>query len=160
MSRSDQVGLNAPRKGSLLRTSQSGVAAFQVPASERFPPPDFLSETQINIWNAALDDIPLEFFRARHIPMMIQYVRAVEKLMVFSDEFEADGDDTTAMNRWDRMIRIVSRLEKHLGLDTHTLHDRVMRARAEFRAAHQGKNAHESTVNERGVRTGLVYVGH
>ena len=160
MRRSDQTGASAPRKGSLMRTSQSGVAAYTSPAITRFPPPDFLTRTQQNLWIAALSDIPLEFFRARHIPMMIQYVRAVEHMMRFSDEFQADPDDTDALNKWERMFRISSRLERHLSLNTEALISLVVRARAELRVANQQKRSHENSEDERNTRAGLIYVGH
>lgn len=160
MKRSEQTGKKSPRKGTLLRTSQSGVAAFQIPALDRFPPPDFLNEMQKNLWVASLSDTPLEFFRARHIPMMIQYVRAVSLMMIYSDAVEADPDDAVSIAAWDRMMRISTRLENHLSLNTGRLIDTVVRARSEFRAAQQGKVANEAGTAASSGRKGLVYVGN
>lgn len=160
MKRSDQTGANAPRKGAMIRQTMFGNAAYSVPAITRFPPPDFLTQTQTNIWIAALSDVPLEFFRARHISMMVQYVRAVEHMMTFSDEFEADPDDMVALGKWERMIRLASRLENHLALNTRSLIDLVVRSRTELRAAHQSQNAQEAGEDSRNPRVGLVYVGH
>lgn len=158
MKRTDQVGKEAPRKGSLIRTSQSGVAAFEVAALERFPPPDFLNEMQKNLWIASLSDIPLEFFRARHIPMMIQYVRSVALMMIYSDAVTADPDDAISVAAWDRMVRISTRLENHLSLNTGRLIDTVVRARSEFRAMQQGKTGREAAASPGASRKGLVYV--
>jgi hypothetical protein len=158
MDRGEQTGAKAPRKGSLIRTSQSGIAAFSVAALDRFPPPDFLNDMQRNLWVASLSDIPLEFFRARHIPMMIQYVRAVALMMHYSDAVAEDPDDAIAVNAWERMIRISSRLELHLSLNTGRLIDTISRARSEFRAAQQGKTAKEAGEVGRNSRSGLVYV--
>lgn len=158
MKRSSQVGKDAPRKGSLIRTSQSGIAAFQIPALERFPPPDFLNEMQKNLWIASLSDVPLEFFRARHIPMMIQYVRAVALMMIYSDAVMADPDDAISVSAWNRMVNISTKLEVHLSLNTSRLIDTVVRARSEFRAAQQGKTGQEAAVSSGAARKGLVYV--
>jgi hypothetical protein len=160
MSRSSQTGSNAPRKGSLLRTSNSGIMGYQTPAINRYPPPEFLTQTQANVWTAVLEDTPLEFFRARHIPILVQYVRMCERLMTLSDEVEADPDDTTAYNRWERVLRILFRLEKHLKIDIGSLQDLLIRARAEFRVANQTKSINEAGQEDRSKRTGLVYVGH
>lgn len=158
MKRSEQTGNKAPRKGSLIRTSQSGVAAFSVPALDRFPPPEFLNEMQQNLWIASLSDTPLEFFRARHIPMMIQYVRAVSLMMIYSDAVTADPDDAISVAAWDRMMKMATRLESHLGLNVGRLIDTVVRARAEFRAGHQGKMSQEAGAAPGAARKGLVYV--
>jgi hypothetical protein len=160
MKRSEQTGKKSPRKGTLIRTSQSGVAAFQIPALDRFPPPEFLNEMQKNLWVASLSDTPLEFFRALHIPMMIQYVRAVSLIMIYSDAAEADPDDAISIAAWDRMMRISIRLENQLSLNTGRLIDTVVRARSEFRAAQQGKVASEAGVAASSGRKGLVYVGN
>lgn len=158
MKRSDQTGKQSPRKGSLIRTSQSGIAAFQTPALDRFPPPEFLNEMQRNLWIASLSDTPLEFFRARHIPMMIQYVRAVSLMMIYSDAVESDPDDAISVTAWNRMINISSKLENHLSLNTGRLIDTVVRARSEFRAAQQGKTGREAAAAPGATRKGLVYV--
>lgn len=142
----------------MIRTSQSGVAAFQVPALERFPPPEFLNEMQKNLWIASLSDVPLEFFRARHIPMMIQYVRAVALMMIYSDAVTADPDDSISAEAWKRMINISTKLETHLCLDSGKLMNMVLRARSEFRAAQQGKTGMEASVSSGSARKGLVYV--
>lgn len=160
MDRDEQVGANAPRQGKMIQQTTFGVSSYTVMALERFPPPDFLSQTQRNLWIAALGDTPLEFFRARHIPLMIQYVRAVERMMKYSDEFEEDPDDMIAMNRWNAMIRITTRLERHLSLNTEALMSLVIRARSELRAANQQKNAVESGRSAANKRAGLTYVGH
>jgi hypothetical protein len=160
MKRSEQTGKKSPRKGTLIRTSQSGVAAFQIPALDRFPPPEFLNEMQKNLWVASLSDTPLEFFRARHIPMMIQYVRAVSLMMIYSDAAEADPDDAISIAAWDRMMRISIRLENQLSLNTGRLIDTVVRARSEFRAAQQGKVANEAGASASSGRKGLVYVSN
>lgn len=158
MDRSEQQGSKAPRKGTLIRTTaHSGVAAFSVPALDRFPPPDFLDEMQRNLWVASLSDMPLEFFRARHIPMMIQYVRAVALMMHYSDAVDSDPDDAISVNAWERMIRIASRLETHLSLNTGRLIDTISRARSEFRVAQQSKTAKEAGQTSRQTRVGLVY---
>lgn len=161
MKRSEQNGRNAPRQGTLARASQSGVVGgYIVPAISRFPPPEFLTDTQRNLWIAALSDVPLEFFRTRHIPMMIQYVRAVEHMMRFSDEFEADPEDLDALNKWDRMSKIAARLERHLSFNAEALISMVLRARSEFRVATQQKNLKEAGEDERNARSGLTYVGY
>jgi hypothetical protein len=160
MKRSEQTGANAPRKGTLQRQSQSGVAAYDIPALTRYPPPDFLTRTQTNLWIAVLGDMPLEFFRARHIPMMIQYVRAVERMMVISDEAESDPEDPDLLSRWERLFRLVSRMERHMGLDVPSLVSLITRARSEIRVAHQKKATIEAGQEERSHRAGLTYVGH
>jgi hypothetical protein len=144
----------------MLRQSSFGNTALMTAALERFPPPEFLTDMQRNLWIAALSDVPLEFFRARHIPMMIQYVRAVEHMMRFSDIFEKDPDDTRAMMNWDRMSRIVTRYENQLSLGTSHIIQMVLRARAEVRVANQAKRQDEVGESSRDMRTGLTYVGH
>lgn len=166
MSRSDQTGANAPRKGTMIRQTRFGVAGYNIPALERFPPPEFLTDTQRNLWIAALSDVPLEFFRARHIPLMIQYVRAVEMMMTFSDQVQTDNDDPIAFVKWEKMLRVVMRLENHLSMNTESLISMVIRARAEFRVANQAKSAREAgqagenSDTPINPRAGLVYVGH
>lgn len=160
MSRDDQVGGNAPRQGTMIRQSRFGATAYDVPALTRFPPPDFLTPTQRNLWIAALSDVPLEFFRARHIPVMIQYVRAVERMMHFSDLFEEDPEDAISFARWDKMLRICYRLENHLSLSTGALISLVVRSRTENKLAHQQKTMKESADNPADKRRGLTYVGH
>lgn len=160
MNRDDQTGENAPRKGTMIRQSRAGNAAFSVMALEKFPPPHFLTDTQRNVWIAALGDHPLDFFRARHIPMMIQYVRAVELMMTASDEVQDDPSDSLAMLRWERMMRITTKLESTLSLSTGRLVDMVVRARSEQRAAFQGKRAKDAGESASNARAGLTYVGH
>ena len=160
MSRDKQTGRSAPRQGSLLRTSQSGVSGYIAPAISRFPAPDFLTDMQKNLWIAALSDVPLEFFRARHIPFMIQYVRAVEHMMRASDELEADHEDIDALNKWDRMSKIAARLERHLSLNVEALISLVVRARSEHRVANQQKSLKEAGEDEANSRFGLTYVGY
>jgi len=160
MSRDDQTGRKAPNQGTMIRQTRFGVAAFNVPAIERFPPPEFLTNTQRNIWVAVLNDVPQEFFRARHLPMMIQYVRLVERMMKYSDQFEADMDDKEALSMFERTMKVVMRLETHLALNTGRLIDLVVRARTELKTAHQGKTAREAGESKANARSGLTYVGH
>lgn len=160
MKRSDQSGAHAPRKGTMLRQSAFGMAAYTTKAIERFPPPEFLSDMQKNLWIAALGDVPLEFFRARHIPIMIQYVRAVEIMMKFSDAYEADHEDDIAFARWTRMMTVVSRLERHMSLNTEALISMVIRARTELKLAHQAQKRDEASEDSSSLRRGLTYVGH
>jgi hypothetical protein len=160
MNRDDQTGANAPRQGTMIRQSRFGTSAFDVPALSRFPPPDFLTPVQRNLWIAALADVPLEFFRARHIPIMIQYVRAVERMMALSDLYEEDPEDAISFARWDKMIRICSRLENHLSLSTGALISLVVRSRTENKLAHQNKTAQEAAEAPTNKRKGLTYVGH
>lgn len=160
MKRSDQSGDNAPNRGTMIKQSSRGVAAFDVAAIDRYPPPSFLTPTQTNLWVASLSDVPLEFFRARHIPIMIQYVRAVEKMMLFSDQFEADPDNVVALSMWERMIRMTTKLERQLSFHTEALISVVTRARGEMRLANQMKKAKEAGTTKSSTRTGLIYVGH
>lgn len=160
MSRSNQTGANAPRKGTMIRQTRFGVAGYNMPALERFPPPEFLSDTQRNLWIAALGDVPLEFFRARHIPIMIQYVRAVELMMTLSDELQEEQDNPIIFSKWEKMLRITMRLENHLSMNTESLISMVIRARAELRVANQAKRAQEAGESVDAPRAGLVYVGH
>jgi hypothetical protein len=131
-----------------------------VPALDRFPAPDYLTDMQKNLWIAALSDFPLEFFRSRHIPTMILYVRTVEKMMSFSDQYEADPEDIEALNMMERMSRLASRLERQLSLTTGHLVSMVVRARTEMKLANQGKKANEAGEGFTAKRLGLVYVGH
>jgi len=160
MNRSDQRGVNAPRKGTMIRQTRFGAAGYNLPALERFPPPEMLTDTQRNLWIAALGDIPLEFFRARHIPIMIQYVRAVELMMIASDQLQEDNENPIAFVRWEKMLRVVTRLETHLSMNTNALIDMVIRARAELRVAQQQKIANEAAESTNAPRSGLIYVGH
>jgi hypothetical protein len=160
MSRDDQTGGNAPRQGTMIRQSRFGATSYDTVALTRFPPPDFLTPTQRNLWIAALGDVPLEFFRARHIPVMIQYVRAVERMMFYSDRFEEDPEDAISLSRWDKMLKICYRLENHLSLNTGALISLVVRARTELKLANQQKNAREAGEDESNKRRGLTYVGH
>lgn len=160
MSRDDQVGDEAPRRGTMIRQSRSGAAAFEVMAIDKFPPPHFLTETQRNVWIAALADQPMDFFRARHIPLMIQYVRAVELMMNTSDEVQEDPTDSITFLRWERSMRIVMKLEGFLSLSTGRLIDLVVRARSEQRAAMQKKRAIDAGDKSSSSRAGLTYVGH
>lgn len=160
MSRSDQTGSNAPNKGTIIKQTRRGVASYDIPAITRYPPPSFLTDTQTNLWIACLSDVPLEFFRARHIPMMIQYVRAVEQMMRYSDLFEEDPDDIVSLNMWERFSRLVIRLEKHLSLHTDKLITMVTQARSEMRMAHQMNRAKEAGRDAANIRAGLIYDGH
>lgn len=160
MSREDQTGSNAPRQGTMIRQSRFGATAYDVAALTRFPPPDFLTPTQRNLWIAALSDVSLEFFRARHIPVMIQYVRAVERMMVYSDQFEADPEDAVSLARWDKMLRICYRLENHLSLSTGALISLVVRSRTENKLANQQKKMQDAAEDPANKRRGLTYVGH
>jgi hypothetical protein len=144
----------------MLRQSRFGTTAYSIPALDRFPPPDFLTEMQSNLWIAALSDFPLEFFRARHIPTMIQYVRATERAMFYNDQYEADPEDVEALNMFERMSRLAARLERQLCLNTGHLVSMVVRARSEMKLANQTKNAKEAGEGFTAKRLGLVYVGH
>lgn len=160
MKRSDYRGAAAPNRGTMIRQSRTGTPAYLTMALERFPAPVFLTPTQVNIWNAALGDFPVEFFRARHLPIMIQYVRAVERMMHYSDQFEEDPEDTIAQSRWIKMIAVVARLENQLSLNTKTLIAMVLQARTEMKLANQQKAAHEAGQDEAAPRRGLVYDGY
>jgi hypothetical protein len=144
----------------MIRQSRFGVAGYNLPALERFPPPEFLTDTQRNLWIAALGDVPLEFFRARHIPIMIQYVRAVETMMELSDQLAEDSSDPVIFSRWEKMLRITMRVENHLSMNTEALISMVTRARSELRVANQQKSAREAGESAAAPRAGLVYVGH
>lgn len=160
MKREDQTGANAPNRGTMIRQSRFGTSAYSIPALDRFPPPEFLTEMQTNLWIAALSDFPLEFFRARHIPTMIQYVRATERAMFYSDQYEADPEDIEALNMMERMSRLSARLERQLSLTTGHLVSMVTRARSEMKVANQQKAIGESSAGFTAKRLGLVYVGH
>lgn len=160
MDREDQRGRNAPNQGSMIRVTKGGVAAFHHSALSRFPPPDFLNHTQQSLWTAALSDVPLEFFRARHIPMMIQYVRAVDRMMEYSDQMIADPDDNIAFKRWEKYTGITIRLERFLGLDVKSLVEIYMRARAETRKGYLDRRDADAGDDDADLREGLVYVGH
>jgi hypothetical protein len=144
----------------MIRQSRFGTPAYVTMALERFPPPAFLTPTQVNIWTAALGDFPLEFFRARHLPVMIQYVRAVEHMMKFSDEFESDPEDMIAFNRWTKMMTLVRQLERQLSFSTAHLIDMVIRARSELKLSQQNQRSREAGEQSASPRRGLVYVGH
>jgi hypothetical protein len=144
----------------MIRQSTRGIAALDVPAITSFPPPSFLTSTQTNLWIACLSDVPLEFFRARHIPVLIQYVRAVEKMMHYSDLYEADPDDIVSLNMWDRLMRIATRLERQLSFHTTSLISRTTRATGEARVAAQTKRAKEAGKSGANARAGLIYVGY
>lgn len=158
--RNNQTGANAPRRGTLLKASPSGVVSHTVPAITRFPPPDFMTRTQKNVWIAALSDMPLEFFRARHIPTMIQYCRAVERMMHFSDQWEKDIEDDIARTTWIRMMQVVRSLENQLSMGTNTLILLGVKARSEHRVANQSRNAAEAGEDDRNTRAGLTYVSN
>jgi hypothetical protein len=153
-------GNSNARPGSYTRTTAIGTAAYNTPALARFPPPEFLTKTQSNIWVAALADISLEFFRARHIPMMIQYVRAVEHMMKASDEFEEDPEDQIARIKWERMFKLAAKLERHLSLHTENLISMVVRSRSELRVQHETKRNADSGDEANASRTGLIYAGY
>jgi hypothetical protein len=160
MSRSDQVGANAPNKGSMIRQSRYGAANYMVPALERFPPPETLTDMQRNLWIACLSDVPLDFFRPRHIPIMIQYVRCIERMMILSDQVEADPDDAIAYTKWNGALNLSMRLEKHLSFGTADLMMLVVRARTELKLANQQRNNDEAADSPAQMRAGLTYVGH
>jgi hypothetical protein len=162
MSRSDQKGTAAPRQGTMIRQSRFGAANYMTPALERFPPPDFLTEMQQNLWIACLSDVPLDFFRSRHIPIMIQYVRCIERMMKYSDEVEADPDDAIAYTKWNGALNLSLRLEKHLSFGTGDLMMLVVRARTEMKLSNQQRNRDEASEGESPaqMRAGLTYVGH
>lgn len=164
MSRDEQHGSKAPRKGTMLRQIKSGNFAYNIPALSRFPPPEFLTDMQKNIWIATLGDIQLEFFRARHIPLMIQYVRATEHMMLASDEFTADRNDPTAFRLWEKSILHYRSIERALGFDVPRLIDEVIRARASHRVMFEDKNRLDASSDDvsgaADKRSGLMYVGH
>lgn len=58
------------------------------------------------------------------------------------------------------MIRVTTRLENHLSLNTGSLISLVVRARTEHRVANQVKSAREAGEDGNNVRAGLTYVGH
>ena len=157
MEKSEYRGKLAPNKGTKLRTNSIGVAVFSAPALRNFPPPEFLTDTQKSLWIAALADVQVEFFRARHIPMMIQYVRAVEKMMTFSDRFEEDIEDEHAMKMWVSFTHIVSKLERILALDARTLMEAVVRSRTALKDSFNERRTLDVESDERDKRKGLVY---
>jgi hypothetical protein len=154
-----QVGNAAPNRGTVIKQSKSGSISYNVPALSSFPAPDFLTPMQTNIWVAALSDISLDFFRARHIPLMIMYVRALERTMNLSDMMEIDPDDSITQARFERSQRILFRMEKHLSLDTVTLISMKLRARAEQRVTDQQKQGKEAGASGAAPRAGLTYAG-
>jgi hypothetical protein len=119
-----------------------------------------MTRTQKNVWIAALSDMPLEFFRARHIPTMIQYCRAVERMMHFSDQWEKDIEDDIARTTWIRMMQVVRSLENQLSMGTNTLILLGVKARSEHRVANQSRNAAEAGEDDRNTRAGLTYVSN
>lgn len=158
MNRSDQTGANAPRQGTMLRLNRDSKVAHTVKAIEKFEPPGFLSNVQRSLWIAALSDTDLEFFRARHIPLMVQYVRAIELMMEASQEVMLFPDSKKKISTWLRYIGIVARLERFLSLDTTSLIARHTRARAERRLATEAENLDEMADGENNARRGLTYV--
>jgi len=84
----------------------------------------------------------------------------VSLMMIYSDAVTADPDDAISVAAWDRMMKMATRLESHLGLNVGRLIDTVVRARAEFRAGHQGKTGQEAGAANGAARKGLVYVSN
>lgn len=162
MSRSKQTGSAAPRQGTMIRQTRFGAAAYDIPAVQKFPAPEFLTTMQKSIWTAALSDISSEFFRARHIPIMIQYVRTLARMMDYSDELENDPEDNLLRSKWLSEMNLAMKLEKHLSFGSGDLIMLVVRARTEMKLAHQQKNAREAADddNPQYQRQGLTYVGH
>lgn len=148
MEKPEYSGKLAPNRGSRLRTNSIGTPTFSAPAIRSFPPPEFLTDMQINLWTAALSDVPVEFFRARHIPMMIQYVRAVEGMMKFSDRVEADEEDDHAFKRWNQYMNVVSRLERTLAMDAKMLITRTLHGRKALKDADTAKRTIDSAGND------------
>lgn len=158
MSRSDQVGLNAPRQGTMLRQNSGGKVVNTVKAIERFAPPEFLTNVQRSLWIAALSDVELEFFRARHIPLLIQYVRAIELMMDASKEVMMFPENKKKVTMWMRYISIVTRLERFMSFDTTSLIAMHTRARAERRLGVEQDNLDDMADREDNGRRGLTYV--
>lgn len=159
MEKPEYRGRIAPKtQGTKLRTNSIGTITFSAPALRNFPPPEFLTETQASLWVAALADVHVEFFRARHIPMMIQYVRAVEKMMTFSDDFEADSEDERAMTMWLKMMSVVTKLERVLGLDAKSLIEMVVRSRTQLKDSQTARRVLDAEdTEEANKREGLIY---
>lgn len=144
-------------QGTFRQATSAGGGPFQSSALDTFPPPEFLTPAQTNVWVACLADMPLEFFRARHLPMMIQYVRNVERMMKLSDEYEDDPDNHEAFAAWVKIFNVTKTMENHLCLNISRLMDIASRGRAEHRLALHSQAMEESSRNERAPRAGLVY---
>ncbi len=55
------------------------VAAEPKPVGPRLRPPEGLTSAQVAAWRSATDNLPAEWFKAEHVPLLTQYARHVAR---------------------------------------------------------------------------------